>query len=303
MQAQIAMETAWNCSDDGHMTTSHDEAPLLAAESLQPLLADPHVLVVDCRHDLVDPAVGRQGYAAGHIPGAVFASVDEDLAAPKQANTGRHPLPAPEHFAAVLGRWGFTTMSRVVAYDQGNGAWAARLWWMLRSRGHARVQVLDGGLAAWTAAGGATETTVPVITPTTVQTRPFRGTVDTPDLAALLASGAITLVDARPADRFAGRNETIDPVAGHIPGAISMPFTGNLGPDQRFLPAPALRARWSDIVARTGSRPIVAMCGSGVTACHNLLALELVGCPGTRLYAGSYSEWITDPARPVATGE
>ncbi len=285
------------------MTTWPVDSPLLAAESLQQLLGDPHLLLVDCRHDLANPALGRQGYAAGHIPGAVFASVDEDLAAPKQTHTGRHPLPAPEHFAAVLGRWGFKATTRVVAYDQGNGAWAARLWWMLRARGHTRVRVLDGGLSAWQAAGGSTDTSAPSVAPTTVQARPFRGAVDTAEVAALLAAHAVTLVDARPADRFAGRNETIDPVAGHIPGAISMPYGGNLGPDLRFLPVSALRARWAEIAARATGAPIVAMCGSGVTACHNLLALELAGFPEARLYVGSFSEWITDPARPVATGE
>jgi thiosulfate/3-mercaptopyruvate sulfurtransferase len=285
------------------MTTWPDESPLLAASSLRTLLGNPHLLVVDCRHDLADPAVGSRSYAAGHIPGAIFASVDEDLAAPKLAHTGRHPLPTPEHFAAVLGRWGFTAMSRVVAYDQGNGAWAARLWWMLRARGHTRVQVLDGGLAAWTAGGGGTDTAVPELTPTTVDARPFGGAVETAEVARQVAAGAITLVDARPADRFAGRNETVDPVAGHVPGAISMPFTGNLGADQRFLPANTLRARWSGLAARAASAPIVAMCGSGVSACHNLLALELAGYHGAQLYAGSFSEWITDPARPVATGE
>lgn len=264
---------------------------------------DRDLLVVDCRHDLANPASGRQAYLAGHIPGAVFAALDEDLAAPKGPLTGRHPLPEPRHFAAVLGRWGFTPMSRVVAYDQGNGMWAARLWWMLRARGHARVQVLDGGLAAWQAAGGAISTALPSITPTTVDAEPFAGHVTTDEVVALLAANAITLTDARPADRFAGRNETVDPVAGHVPGAISMPATGNVGADQRFLPADELRARWSGITARAAGAPLVAMCGSGVSACHNLLALEVAGFPGARLYAGSFSEWITDPVRPVATGE
>jgi thiosulfate/3-mercaptopyruvate sulfurtransferase len=191
----------------------------------------------------------------------------------------------------------------VVAYDQGGGIWASRLWWMLRARGHARVQVLDGGLPAWLAAGGTTETAVPLIAPTHVDARDFAGAASTAEVAAALAAGNITLFDARGADRFAGRNETVDPVAGHVPGAVSMPCTGNLGPDQRLLPADALRERWAGLAARAGSAPLVAMCGSGVSACHNLLALELAGYPGAKLYAGSFSEWITDPARPVATGE
>jgi thiosulfate/3-mercaptopyruvate sulfurtransferase len=295
------METVGNCSDDGAMTP--DDAPLIAAGSLRALLRRPGLLVVDCRHDLANPAFGRTAYADGHIPGAVFASLDEDLAAPKRPDTGRHPLPAAHDFAAVLGRWGFTPLSHVVAYDQANGAYAARLWWMLRARGHAQVQVLDGGMAAWLAVGGATETALPAPAPTTVEVCEFSGAVSTAEVARLLAAGAITLLDARGADRFAGQNETVDPVAGHVPGAVSMPFAGNLGAQQRFLPATQLRERWAGIAARGRGAPLVSMCGSGVTACHNLLALELAGYPGARLYAGSFSEWITDPARPVATGD
>jgi thiosulfate/3-mercaptopyruvate sulfurtransferase len=285
------------------MTTWPDDAPLIAAESLRKLLGNPHLLVVDCRHDLARPAFGRAAYAEGHIPGAVFASLDEDLSSPKGADTGRHPLPAPADFAAVLGRWGFTPLSQVVAYDQGNGAYAARLWWMLRAHGHARVQVLDGGLAAWLAAGGSTDTAVPAVTPTRVEPREFTGAVSTPEVARLLAARAITLFDARPADRYAGQNETIDPVAGHVPGAINMPFAANLGPDMRFLTPAQLRQRWAEVAARAGGAPLVSMCGSGVTACHNLLALELAGHRGAQLYAGSFSEWITDPSRSVVTGE
>jgi thiosulfate/3-mercaptopyruvate sulfurtransferase len=285
------------------MTTWPDAAPLLAAESLRKLHGNPDLLVVDCRHDLGNPAAGRVAYAAGHIPDAVFASTDADLAAPKRADSGRHPLPTPAHFAAALGRWGFTERSHVVAYDQGGGVWASRLWWMLRARGHVRVQVLDGGLPAWLAAGGTTGTAAPEIAPTRVEPREFAGVTSTAEVAALLGARAVTLFDARPAERFAGRNETLDPVAGHVPGSISMPCTANLGPDQRFLPAASLRERWAGVAAQAAHAPLVAMCGSGVSACHNLLALELAGYPGARLYVGSFSEWITDPARPVATGE
>ncbi len=281
--------------------TTRDDTPLLDAAALRGLLGQPDVLVVDCRHDLADPGYGARAYAAGHIPGAVFASVEEDLASPKRADTGRHPLPTPSQFAGVLGRWGFTSRSRVITYDQGNGAWAARLWWMLRSRGHRHVQVLDGGLAAWQAAGGALTTDVPPARAGSVEAREFTDVVGTAEVAAMLATGNVTLFDARPADRFAGRNETVDPVAGHVPGAISMPFAGNLGPDLHFLPVSALRERWVPLATRAGDTPLVAMCGSGVTACHNLLAMELAGVHGARLYVGSFSEWITDPARPVAT--
>ncbi len=286
------------------MKTWPDDAPLISAESLRKLIGSPQLLVVDCRHDLANLAFGRTAYAAGHIPGAVFASLDEHLSAPKRADTGRHPLPAPRDFASVLGSWGFTELSCVVAYDQGGGAYAARLWWMLRARGHQQVQVLDGGLPAWLAAGGATETIAPTLAPTRVDAREFSGAVSSAEVATKLAARTITLFDARGADRFAGRNETVDPVAGHVASAISMPYTGNLDAQQRFLSPEQLRGRWANIAAQAGSgAPLVAMCGSGVTACHNLLALELAGFPGASLYAGSFSEWITDPARPVATGE
>jgi thiosulfate/3-mercaptopyruvate sulfurtransferase len=297
------METGGNCSDDGRMTTWPESSPLLTANALRQRLGTPELIIVDCRHDLARPAAGRQDYLAGHIPGAVFASVDDDLAAPKRADTGRHPLPSPRDFAAVLGRWGFTPRSRVVAYDQGPGAWAARLWWMLRACGHSRVQVLDGGLAAWRGAAGKLDGAIPQIVPTEVAPREFSGTISTDEVARGVAASNITLVDARAADRFAGRNETVDPVAGRIPGSINVPFLGNLGPDQCFLPPADLRARWAGVIDRAGNTPLVAMCGSGVTACHNLLALELAGYAGTRLYVGSFSEWITNPARPVATGD
>nr|PZN65232.1 MAG: sulfurtransferase [Pseudomonadota bacterium] len=275
---------------------------LLPADALRGLLGRPEVLVVDCRFELTRPAWGREAHAAGHVPGAVFAAMEHDLAAPRGPGTGRHPLPSPGDFARVLSGWGFTDGSHVVAYDQGNGAWAARLWWMLRSRGHRHVQVLDGGWAAWLAAGGAVSSEAPSPVPTPVQPRPWTGVMDSSEVEAALARGDILLVDARGADRFAGRNETIDPVAGHVPGAVSMPFAGNVGADQHWLSADALRARWQPVIEAAAGRPVVAMCGSGITACHNLLALELAGHRDTRLYAGSWSEWITDPARPIATG-
>jgi len=277
--------------------------PLIGASDLRALLGAPDLLVVDCRFDLTKPAFGPEAYAAGHIAGAVFASVEEDLAAPRTARTGRHPLPSPQDFAAVLGGWGFTGNSHVVAYDQASGAWAARLWWMLRSRGHSRVQVLEGGWAAWLAAGGEVSTMPSPVTATTVQPQPFAGVVEAAEVAAGLASGRMALVDARAADRFQGRNETIDPVAGHVPGALNHPYTGNLDAGQHWLAPAELRRRWAPTLERAEGRTVVAMCGSGVTACHNLLALELAGHGDTRLYAGSWSDWITDPARPIATGE
>lgn len=285
------------------MNASCGASPLIDVAELAKLLGAPQLLVLDCRFDLANPASGREAYAAGHIPGAVFAPMEHDLAAPQGPGTGRHPLPSPRDFAATLGRWGFSDASRVVAYDQGSGAWAARLWWMLRSRGHARVQVLDGGWAAWLAAGGAVDTSVPRVAPTQVPARDFAGVLDAEQVATGLAQGGIALVDARAADRFTGRNETIDPVAGHVPGAMNHPCTRNLDEGQRWLAPAELRQRWAPHLEQAAGRTMVVMCGSGITACHNLLALELAGVRDARLFAGSWSEWITDPARPIATGE
>lgn len=278
-------------------------APLINATELTGLLGSPGLVLLDCRFDLANPAFGQQVYGKSHIPGALFASMEDDLSARVSPGTGRHPLPDPASFAATLGRWGFTSASQVIAYDQGNGAAAARLWWMLRARGHSQVRVLNGGFAAWTAANGPVTAAIPVVVPTSVTAQPYAGVMDAAAVATGLANRQITLVDARAADRFAGRNETIDPVAGHIPGALNHPFAGNLDDSAHFLPAQQLRLRWASELQLAKDAPLVAMCGSGITACHNLLALELAGHTDARLYAGSWSHWITDPARPVATGE
>jgi thiosulfate/3-mercaptopyruvate sulfurtransferase len=218
------------------------------------------------------------------------------------AYSGRHPLPDAAEFAATLGRWGVTPVTRVVAYDQGPGAYAARLWWMLRAIGHPRVQVLDGGLAAWRAAGlPETTSTVATVPAVSVTPRDFRGWLTTQQVRAGVAREELLLVDARSAERFAGRQETVDPVAGHVPGAVNRPFGDNLGADGRFLAPAQLAAQWQRVLGSRDPRTAAMMCGSGVTACHNLLALELASLPGAQLYAGSWSEWIRDPARPVAT--
>lgn len=278
-------------------------SPVIQAAGLAALLDSPQLLIVDCRFDLADAQLGARAYAAGHVPGAVFASMDQDLAAPRTHRTGRHPLPSAATFARLLGSWGFTPASRVIVYDQGSGAGAARLWWMLRARGHSAVQVLDGGWAAWLAHGGPVSTRVPDITPTQVEEREFAGVLDAAQVADALAGGRIVLVDARAPERFSGQTEPIDPVAGHVPGARNHPYTRNLDGAQRWLAPGELRRQWAPLLEQAANRPMVMMCGSGVTACHNLLALELAGHSGGQLYAGSWSEWITDPARPVATGE
>jgi thiosulfate/3-mercaptopyruvate sulfurtransferase len=285
------------------MNADHPVSPLIEVDALRARLDDPTLLLVDCRYELGNAPWGRSAYDAGHIPGALFASMDEDLSGPRRADAGRHPLPSSAAFAATLGRWGFSSASHVVAYDQNNGARAARLWWMLRARGHDAIQVLNGGLAAWQAASQPMTQAVTPRAPTPVEPREFAGLLASADVVVALAAQNITLVDARDAERFAGRNETIDPVPGRVPGALNHPFTNNLSSTQHFLPAAELRQRWSHVLDRPQLAPVVAMCGSGITGCHNLLALELAGHTGARLYAGSYSEWITDPSRPVATGQ
>ena len=285
------------------MPTTLIEPAALAAH-----LADPDWAIVDCRFDLARPEWGARAWAAGHIPNALYAHLDRDLSGPRTALTGRHPLPAIAALTATFGRWGIDKEVQVVAYDQGAGAYAARLWWLLRWLGHEQVAVLDGGFAAWERAGLALETAATARAPRRFTAAPAAGlVVTTAALAQAVAAGALTrgeltLVDARSADRFAGQNETLDPVAGHIPGARNHPFSGNLDAHGRFLSAPELRRCWADSLRERPAATLIAMCGSGVTACHNLLALEAAGLAGARLYAGSWSEWIRDPARPVARG-
>lgn len=273
---------------------------LMPPAELARRLGDRDLAILDCRHDLTLPDWGAQAYREAHIPGALFAHLDRDLSGPVTPATGRHPLPSIEQFTETLSRWGIDEHVQVVAYDQWSGTYAARLWWMLRWLGHTRVAVLNGGFGAWQTAR------FPVTAePGQRDRRPF---IPKPDKAAVLTTeevarqlreGTITLVDARAADRFAGENETIDPVAGHIPGARNHPYTRNADAQGRFLTPEELRKQWSQTLRGDSPQRVVSMCGSGVTACHNLLALQIAGLPGGRLYAGSWSEWIRDPNRPV----
>ena len=280
-----------------HFTT------LIDANTLSEQLRREDLTLFDCRFDLGNVSWGETEYARAHVPGALYLHLDRDLSSPISAHSGRHPLPDPGSYAARLAALGVTPESQIVAYDQGNGAYGARLWWLARWIGLRNVAVLDGGMAAWRAAGLPLETAVRTPTPSA-----FTPTV-TPN--AWVTSDAVDelrqrpgnlLVDARGAERFAGRNETLDPVAGHVPGARNRPFLDNLGADGRFLPADVLRQQFTTLLGSANASSVVAMCGSGVTACHNLLALEHAGFSGARLYAGSWSEWIRDPRRPVATG-
>jgi thiosulfate/3-mercaptopyruvate sulfurtransferase len=276
---------------------------LIETAELAAALADPRCAILDCRFDLAQPEWGAREYAAGHVPHAQYADLDRDLAGAVHAGSGRHPLPDLPEWVRTLSRWGIDEHVQVVAYDQGNGAYAARLWGLLRWVGHNEVAVLNGGYAAWVAAG------LPIST--AAEARPAAhftprasalGILDAEEVERSLALEQILLIDARGADRFAGENEKIDPVAGHIPGAVNEPFVANLDPQGRFLPAPLLRSRWQAVLGTRAASELVSMCGSGVTACHNLLALEIAGLPGARLYPGSWSEWIRDPRHPVARG-
>lgn len=285
------------------MTTSpHSSSPLISAEALKAALG--RVRVFDVRFDLARPDAGEAAWREGHLPGAHYLHLDRDLSAKDGVPAlcgGRHPLPTREVFAATAARLGLTPDTPVVLVDAQGGMFAARAWWMLRWIGARDVLVLDGGLAAWRAAGGALEpgevapATPGPAWPLGPEPEGLRLTADA--LAAQL--GRVALLDARAPERYRGDVEPLDPVAGHIPGALNRPFSANLGPDGRFLPPEALRAAFQGLA---GARPVVHQCGSGVTACHNLLAMAVAGLPGGALYAGSWSEWCRDPARPVAQG-
>ena len=280
-------------------------APLISAHELHSAVAAPDLAIVDCRHDLKAPAAGRQAYLEGHIPGARHASLDEDLAARPGPNDGRHPLPAPERAAATCRRLGLSADSRVVVYDDCGGAMAARLWWMLRWLGHERVSVLDGGLQAWQADIGQLESgSGRPLTPGRFVASTVRDdwVVTTAELEALLEAHRVLLLDARARNRFEGNSEPIDPVAGHVPGATNLPFDELLRADGRFRSRDALEATLRPLMSDRAPEDVVAMCGSGVTACHLLLGLEIAELGTGRLYVGSWSEWIRDERRPIGRG-
>jgi thiosulfate/3-mercaptopyruvate sulfurtransferase len=278
---------------------------LIDVDSLAALAA-PAVLL-DCRFDLSESRAGRQAYAAGHIPGARFADLNLDLSSPVTSASGRHPLPRPDVLADFFAAAGIGDETQVIAYDDANGSFAARAWWLLGWLGHAPVAVLDGGVKAWVAAGGALEAGEPAAAPGAARP-PFaarlrpESVLTAADVQRALEDPRRLLVDARAAERFAGTVEPLDRVAGHVPGAVNHPFTANLRKDGRFLPAGELRRRWLTRLGGTEPSDAILMCGSGVTACHNILAMTLAGLPGGKLYAGSWSEWIRDPERRVARG-
>ncbi len=275
-----------------------------ALVSDEQLAAHPEWRVFDCRHDLKNPGYGRQAYARGHIPGALFLHLDDDLSGSATGGNGRHPLPESAAFARRMEDCGVEATTQVVAYDNEGGIFAARLWWLLRWLGHERVAVLDGGLAGWRRSGRPLEERVPVVKPGSFTPNPRDIAVDVGQVLANLQSQRLLVVDARSADRFRGENETLDPVGGHIPGAVNRFYFENLDDDRCFFkPAEQLRREFDALLAGRPAAQVVQQCGSGVTACHNLLAMELAGLSGSKLYPGSWSEWCADPSRPVATGD
>jgi thiosulfate/3-mercaptopyruvate sulfurtransferase len=309
-------------------------AALIDSTTLAALIGSPEIALLDCRFDLAAPEAGRRAYLAGHIPGAHHADLNRDLSSPPTPASGRHPLPDPERLSAWLRGLGIGLDRRVIVYDEANAAFAARAWWLLRWLGASDVSVLDGGFKAWVQSGGAIEvgeTQPPAPPPAPPAASAARAAasasalgdaasagstagaavkslagadavVDAPEVMRALGGARALLVDARAPERFAGTVEPIDPVAGHVPGAVNHPFQSNLRPDGRFLPPQELAHLWRERLAGRDPADIIMMCGSGVTACQNLLALEIAGLPGAKLYAGSWSEWIRDPRRPIARG-
>jgi thiosulfate/3-mercaptopyruvate sulfurtransferase len=282
-------------------------SPLISASELNQLRASGtrQVVVIDCSFDLANPAAGREMYQQDHVPGAYYLHLDNELSGPKTGFNGRHPLPDAELFVARLRALGVNDDTLIVAYDAQGSMYAARLWWLARWGGHGAVAVLDGGKAAWLAAGLPLEqgtTPDPEAGGNLTRRASLVRTVDASALVENLGQPALLVVDARAADRFRGENETLDPVGGHIPGAANRFFKDNLAADGRFKPADQLRAEFGQVFGGKAASETVMQCGSGVTACHNLLAMEVAGLTDAALYPGSWSEWCADPKRPVATG-
>jgi len=277
---------------------------LVDCHSLALHLHDPDWVIVDCRFVLSDPDAGRRAYAAGHVPGARYAHLNEDLSSPITPASGRHPLPDPAALAQTLGAWGIDRNKQVIAYDDSFGAMASRLWWLLRWLGHDAVALLDGGLPRWQREGHPMTMDLPAVAPARFapQVRPDM-CVDAAKVAQAVAQPDWLVMDARAEERYNGEIEPLDPVAGHIPGAVNLPFEDNLHLSGRFSSPEELRALYAGLMENVPPGQVIQMCGSGVTACHNILSMEHAGLHGARLYAGSWSEWIRDPSRPIARDE
>jgi thiosulfate/3-mercaptopyruvate sulfurtransferase len=275
---------------------------LVQAAELATHLDDPRWVIFDCRHDLANTEAGRRAYREGHIPGARFAHLDEDLSGAKTGKNGRHPLPGAEDFSSWLGKMGVDEAKQVVAYDASGAAFASRLWWMLKWLGHVRVAVLDGGYKFWIAQKLPVTTELPKIQSTAFRPIVQNLAVDAKYVESHLDHDHCVVVDARSPERFRGQNETLDPVGGHIPGARNRFFMNNLDEQGKFKTAEILRAEFAQATGNVPAQDVVHQCGSGVTACQSLLAMEIAGLQGSRLYPGSWSEWCSDPSRPIVIG-
>jgi len=274
---------------------------IISAEELQNHISESDWVVFDCRFNLADTSAGKNAYLEGHIPGAIYLDLDQDLSSPITPETGRHPLPDLERFVDRLAQAGVSNNTQVVVYDDCAGAMAARCWWLLRLVGHKAVAVLDGGLPAWQSLGGQLNDHIPQPTSTAYTSSLQQNqNLTVTEVEQALDAQSIYLVDARAAERYRGEVEPIDPIAGHIPSALNRPLTDNLA-EGKFKPAVQLREEWLTVLGGKSVEAVVHMCGSGVTACHNQLAMEIAGLSGSRVYSGSWSEWIRDPARPIAT--
>ena len=277
-------------------------ATLASTAELAAHLDDPTWVVFDCRHDLAKPDAGARTYAAGHVPGARFVHLDRDLSAPTTGKNGRHPLPDPQEFMRTLGAAGVDASKQVVAYDAQTGVYAARLWWMLHWLGHENVAVLDGGYAKWTDEARPVSSAVPQPVPARFSGQPRAASVDADYVMRSLGKPGRILIDARAPDRYRGENETLDPVGGRIRGSLNRFFRDNLNASGCFKSAAELRQDFAALLGDTPPDAVVHSCGSGVSACHNLLAMEIAGLPGSRLYPGSWSEWCSNPSRPTEKG-
>lgn len=276
---------------------------IISTEALATHLHDPNWVILDSQHDLMNPAHGRDAYAAGHIPGARFISVDDDVSDHAITGRGRHPLPTPPIMSAVFSRLGIDAGKQVVVYDGSSGSSAGRTWWCLRWLGHQAVAILDGGITLWKSEGRPLSTELPSWKPAQFVGQPNQQMkVDTATVLANMRNPDAPMLDARAPERYDGSAETIDPVGGHIPGAINRFWKMNVGADGRFKSAETLRREFSDLLGTVPPSHMIHQCGSGVSACHNLIAMEIAGLAGGKLYPGSWSEWCSDPARPVATG-
>ncbi|MGO3712898.1 sulfurtransferase [Alcaligenes aquatilis] len=277
---------------------------LISAEQVQANLNNSECLILDVRHDLIDHQAGRRAYEQGHIPGAVFLDHEFDLAAPKTGLNGRHPLPSRQVLAQLLQQSGLRDGMQVVVYDAQGSLFASHMWWMLRWLGHPQVAILDGGWQAWQQLGGAQESgparPAPAAAELSIPEQAAMPTVQTDQVLKNLSKPIFTVLDARAAERYRGDVEPMDPVAGHIPDALNRSHLNNLDEQGRFKPAEQLRQEYQDLLGTISAEMVVHQCGSGITACHNLFAMELAGLSGSSIYPGSWSEWVSDASRPVA---